>query len=1027
MNTLTTRLLRLTCTAIAAAWLGGVSAWGQSLLESFRSQCDTLSVLVKERTSVKAALKISSVKIRNGALDFYFTASLGDIPIGAEDVKWLKSTIKSLTPEKYRSYKIGSIFIGGLSINEFIAEAPGNDGSSHPNRWKPATIPPATTPLVTAEDGQHFPGGLSGRHLAMWQSHGKYYEESTRRWEWQRAPLFTTVEDMYTQSYVLPFLIPMLENAGAYVMTPRERDTQRHEVITDNDESFSFVREGNTRRLGKYEETGSWSDAGTGFADLKEVYMMSDNPFTSGTARKASCTRDKNGNAKAVWTPNIPERGNYAVYVSYKTLPNSTEHAHYSVHHSGGTSSFLVNQKMGGGTWIYLGTFEFDKGTNCCVTLDNGTAKGKSFKNGTCVTADAVKIGGGMGKFSRGNSDMTKDEYCISGVPAFAEGALYSMKWAGIDSTITKQHDKEYTNDYASRGAWVSMMTGGSYVNPKQEGKGIPIDLSLGFHTDAGTFPNDSIVGTLAIYTLKDEGSRKLPGGEDRMTARIMANDIQTQITNDVRAQFEPEWQRRQLWNRSYSESRTGGVPAMILELLSHQNFADMKYGLDPAFRFTVSRSIYKGILKYLSSRYGFDYVVQPLPVNSFSALIEEDGQVSLRWKATRDTLEATAAPTGFMLYTKVDSNAFDKGRIIEAEKTDDGGYEYKVSVWKGHQYSYKIVAFNEGGRSFPSETLSAGIPSSGYSPEKTVLVVNNFYRVSGPAWFDTPTYAGFDDKLDHGVPYMYGIERIGEMYQCRREVAWADDDCPGFGASYTDRAGEIVAGNTFDYPALHGSAILKAGYAFCSSSSDDFASNISRYSRFRMADIICGKQVTTPVGKGGVMPDKFHVFSKELRDALTEYCNGGGNVMISGANIGTDIWDKVYPVATDSTYQAEGRVFAEKILGYKWLTNYAGRKGLVRMMKTDKVVCQSLQVPFTFIRTPNPVIYNVESPDGLLPASSKAFTFLRYDDTGIPAGICNEGAGYRTACLGFPFEVIEDESVREELMKTLITWLRGK
>ena len=63
----------------------------------------------------------------------------------------------------------------------------------------------------------------------------------------------------------------MLENAGAYVMTPRERDTQRHEVITDNDESFSFVREGNTRRLGKYEETGSWSDAGTGFADLKEV------------------------------------------------------------------------------------------------------------------------------------------------------------------------------------------------------------------------------------------------------------------------------------------------------------------------------------------------------------------------------------------------------------------------------------------------------------------------------------------------------------------------------------------------------------------------------------------------------------------------------------------------------------------------------------------------------------------------------------------------------------------------------------
>ena len=53
----------------------------------------------------------------------------------------------------------------------------------------------------------------------------------------------------------------------------------------------------------------------------------------------------------------------------------------------------------------------------------------------------------------------------------------------------------------------------------------------------------------------------------------------------------------------------------MLLELLSHQNFEDMKYGMDPAFRFDVSRAIYKGKLKYLSSRYGNDYAVQPLPV----------------------------------------------------------------------------------------------------------------------------------------------------------------------------------------------------------------------------------------------------------------------------------------------------------------------------------------------------------------------------------------------------------------------------
>jgi hypothetical protein len=43
---------------------------------------------------------------------------------------------------------------------------------------------------------------------------------------------------MFTQSFVLPFLVPMLENAGAYVMLPRERDTQVNEVVVDNDSTW---------------------------------------------------------------------------------------------------------------------------------------------------------------------------------------------------------------------------------------------------------------------------------------------------------------------------------------------------------------------------------------------------------------------------------------------------------------------------------------------------------------------------------------------------------------------------------------------------------------------------------------------------------------------------------------------------------------------------------------------------------------------------------------------------------------------
>lgn len=39
----------------------------------------------------------------------------------------------------------------------------------------------------------------------------------------------------------MPYLIPMLQNAGAIVFTPRERDWQRNEIVIDNDDAVKSV------------------------------------------------------------------------------------------------------------------------------------------------------------------------------------------------------------------------------------------------------------------------------------------------------------------------------------------------------------------------------------------------------------------------------------------------------------------------------------------------------------------------------------------------------------------------------------------------------------------------------------------------------------------------------------------------------------------------------------------------------------------------------------------------------------------
>ena len=499
----------------------------------------------------------------------------------------------------------------------------------------------------------------------------------------------------------------------------------------------------------------------------------------------------------------------------------------------------------------------------------------------------------------------------------------------------------------------------------------------------------------------------------------MYADFVQTEIVNDIRKEFNPEWSRRGLWDRSYSESRTATVPAMLLELLSHQNFADMKFGLDPSFRFTVSRAVYKGMLKYLSARYGCEYAVQPLPVNSFATSFTGSKSVRLSWKATVDSLEATAVPTGYILQTRIDDGAFDNGRVLDGCKVSGNEISTKVSIVPGHIYSYRVTAFNKGGKSFPSETLSVGIPESGNG--KNVLVVNNFTRVSAPAWFDTNEYAGFDASLDAGVPYVKEINFIGPQYQFRRELPWLDDDNPGFGAAWTDEAGKVFAGNTFDYCGIHGKALMAAGYAFHSSSVAAFSADRTLAKNDVALDLICGKQITTVVGTGKV-PDRFQVFPTGLQQAIRRYTEDGGNVLVSGANIGTDVWDGIYPVHKDSLYTSSTKEFVEKTLGYRWMTNYASRNATVKVKKNGPI---SLSVPeFQFHKERNPFIYCVETPDGIVPSSDKSKSFLRYSDTNISAGTCFEGNGYRTVCIGFPIEVISGEAAIEPLIKDIMKFL---
>ena len=234
-------------------------------LNDFKMATDSVSRMYSRISTVQNRLTLKKVVRKGNRLDFHFDQTLGDFPWREKDVEWLRTQLKKLLPPAYDNDEIGDIYAKEVKIEDLVTPTLGLKGWPQPYELSYSDRNLRRL-FVEREAAPRYAKGMSGRNLAVWQSHGRYFDAGSGQWTWQRAPLHRTVEDMYTQSYVLPFLIPMLENAGAYVMTPRERDVQKYEVIIDNDPSFTGERALPLRQTGIYNESGEWEDAGVGFA-----------------------------------------------------------------------------------------------------------------------------------------------------------------------------------------------------------------------------------------------------------------------------------------------------------------------------------------------------------------------------------------------------------------------------------------------------------------------------------------------------------------------------------------------------------------------------------------------------------------------------------------------------------------------------------------------------------------------------------------------------------------------------------------
>jgi hypothetical protein len=919
-------------------------------------------------------------------IEIIFSKEFSYMPFRKENVSEIYSVIKSFYGEEFSSYNF-TIKTLNRKIEELIPNYYLDDFSEYDENKLPVIEREDYIPVMQNISKPYIPSkGLFNRNILVWPSHGWYYNNKAGRWMWQRARLFQTVEDLGPYAFIIPYLAPMLENAGANVFIPRERDIRVNEVIIDDMSE-------------DYTEQGNWSEGeGEGFGTGELSYMSGINPFYLGKHR---VTFSETGNtAEASWVPDIPETGEYAVYISYNSSENNVDDALYTVYHIGGKTEFLINQKAGGGTWLYLGKFKFEKGKNLQtgrVALTN-----ESKHKGKIVSADAVRFGGGMGVIQRGEKTSER--------PKFVEGSRYWLQFAGMPDTLVYNLNNDtldYNDDYQSRAEYGNYLFGAPYGPSKDrnvKGLGIPIDLSLAFHTDAGITGNDTTVGTLLIYSVESiDRMQTFPDSVSRYVNRDLADIVQTQIVDDIRAKYDPSWNRRWLWDARYSEATRPNFPSMLLELLSHQNFLDTKFALDPRFRFDVSRSIYKGMLRFLSTQYGKEYIVQPLPVTHFSTQFDDEYNVVLNWQRQPDPLEETAAADRYVIYTRVDNGGWDNGAV-----TNNDSYLF-TGIEPGRIYSFKVTALNEGGESFSSEILSVCKVDNNPEP---VLIINGFDRVCAPASVETNTFSGFLDFIDAGVPDKFDIVYTGAQYNFNPDSKWATDDDPGHGASHSDYETKIIAGNTFDFPLIHGKAIKENSYSFVSTSDEAVWDNQVDISKYKFVDLILGeeKETSWPKSSGdSINGTQFKAFPEKFQNVIEEFLKSGGNIFISGAYIGTDLFSK-----SDSA----DIEFAKNILKFSHANSYADKVGKVYSVPSSFTAENFL---INYNKELNDSIYAVEAPDALYPFDGSEI-ILRYSENHFGAGTGYK-KDYGVVVLGFPFETIINEEDRSKFMQFVLRY----
>jgi len=361
----------------------------------------------------------------------------------------------------------------------------------------------------------------------------------------------------------------------------------------------------------------------------------------------------------------------------------------------------------------------------------------------------------------------------------------------------------------------------------------------------------------------------------------------------------------------------------------------------EPRFRQIAARAVYQGIAKYFAAKDGDPIRLLPEPPTHLIVRNSAAGQVTLNWRPPHSGGVVGDAAAGYRIYQSTNGHGFDNGVLTSDTHLTVNGLR------PGELYFFRVTAVNDGGESFPTPVVPVRTPQSG--DDIRFLIVNGFERLDKDAMIT-------QEESSRGTTKRMFLERM----------------------------------NRFDYTIEHAQALHACGFSFDSALNEAVEDGDITIGNYPALDWFAGENATVEEALSGME-----------RALLAAYLDGGGNLLISGSEIG-------YQLARPSG--GEDPTFYNQYLKAEYVGSDAST---YNFSAASGDFFDGISGSFD---DSTQGYYEVDSPDQLSSSGGSRVVLNYNGGTNDGAALAYEG-NYRLVYFGFPLEAVVDPTTRNALI----------